>query len=503
MRSPLRTELTLPSDAALLPLARAYLREVATLAALPEAEADRLLRAAEEACANVIDHAYDPGETGTLSLSAEITAAEVSLSVRDQGLPFDPTHRPDLETRPDTSPARTSKSGGLSLIRQAVDRAFWISHGHAGKELRLVKYRPQQDIRENPPEAHNAADPFKAPLAPEQEYTVRCFQPEDALGIARCIYRVYGYSYMHQDCYFPDRVIRMNETGELVSVVAADASGEVVGHYALERPGLTRVAERGIAVVDPAHRGRDLMGRMRIFIEEEARRLGLTGVYSMAVTQHVYSQRVNEEFGSTVCGILLGGGSQSTVFKKMHEEPLSQRVSWVLYYTHVQDPQPGTVYAPDRHRPLLERIYEGLRIPAEWGRGLTPEALEEEDEGEVTVLYNPVTDSGTIRVPKVGCDTAVEVCRAARDLIHVTGAEAVYLELPLAQRGTPAVCEAAEREGFFFAGVGPAFAAEGDALLLQRLAVPLDPARVQLANPFARELLEYAARERDRVREGA
>jgi hypothetical protein len=48
-------------------------------------------------------------------------------------------------------------------------------------------------------------------------------------------------------------------------------------------------------------------------------------------------------------------------------------------------------------------------------------------------------------------------------------------------------------------GLGPHFAPDGDALRLQYLAVELDPARLQVASPFARELLAYVARERARV----
>ena len=66
---------------------------------------------------------------------------------------------------------------------------------------------------------------------------------------------------------------------------------------------ISSIAERGIAVVSPSHRGRGLMEKMRVLLEDEAKRVGLVGVYSQAVTLHTRSQRVNEDFGSKVCGI--------------------------------------------------------------------------------------------------------------------------------------------------------------------------------------------------------
>ena len=44
---------------------------------------------------------------------------------------------------------------------------------------------------------------------------------------------------------------------------------------------------------------------------------------------------------------------------------------------------------------------------------------------------------------------------------------------------------------------GPAFAR--DALLLQCVEEEINPALLQIENPFAKELLDYVARERERV----
>jgi hypothetical protein len=74
------------------------------------------------------------------------------------------------------------------------------------------------------------------------------------------------------------------------------------------------------------------------------------------------------------------------------------------------------------------------------------------------------------------------------------------LELPLAQVGTPEVCRAAEADGFFFGGVGPAFVSDGDALLLQFVTEPVDPSLLQIENPAAKELLRYIGAEELRVR---
>src|SRR5262249_60867832 len=114
--------------------------------------------------------------------------------------------------------------------------AHWVRHGKEGKELRLVRYRQQADVTEHLPAGELAPIHPEVTPAPPQEYTIRRFRPEDAVGVACVVYRVYGYTYQHEELYYPERVVRLNEEGKLVSVVAVAANGEVVGHYALERP---------------------------------------------------------------------------------------------------------------------------------------------------------------------------------------------------------------------------------------------------------------------------
>jgi predicted N-acetyltransferase YhbS len=335
------------------------------------------------------------------------------------------------------------------------------------------------------------------PLAPPQQYTIRRLHPDDAIQVSQVIYRVYGYSYPNPDLYYADHIVHLNETGELVSVVAVDESGTVVGHYALERPGLGPVAEAGQAVVAPAHRGRKLMEQMHTYLESEGRRLGLAGIYVQPVTAHTFSQRVQEDFGIRPCGVSLGVWP-ALVFKQIAEEAHPERSTLMLYYKYLQPPAPAVVHVPAHHRPMLERIYACLGGPVEFQVGRAPRGY-----GKVSVSYLKTHRLATIHVQQIGVDTAAEIRRVRVDLVETAAVDAVLLELPLAQPGAAHLCEAAEGDGFFFAGLGPCFAPQGDVLRLQYLQVPVDCARLQILSPFGRELLAYVAAERERVGRGA
>ena len=484
-------ELKLPNAPEALDLARDFVARLVGMAGLGDGAA-LVTEAAVEACANVIDHAYEPGEDGPVRVTGDVDAAGLHLRVHDEGLKFDAGARlaPGRE--------RTSAEGGLARIRAAFDTVEWQNLGKVGKELHLVKRRPTASLLTDPGGIEVVEDEESVPLAPEQTYEVRRFRPEDALGVCRTMYRNYGNTYFHDCCYYPEILAALNDTGELLSVVAVAEDGEVVGHYALEFFANKKVPERGMAVVAPAHRGRDLMGRMRVLIEEESARLGVTGVWSVAVTKHVYSQKVNEEFESDVCGLMLAGGPVTQSFRGFEEEgEKPQRVSWVVYFTYVTPPEKALVHAPARHRAVLERIYENLGLAVEWH----DEVRVPHGENAMDVSYSRELDSGTINVTQIGDDTIAEVRRATDDLFGVTGAEVVQLNLPLADPSTPVLLEDLEDIGYFFCGVGPSFLQDGDALMLQCLGpdVHLDPEQIEVANPFAAELVTYCFADRDRV----
>ena len=143
---------------------------------------------------------------------------------------------------------------------------------------------------------------------------------------------------------------------------------------------------------------------------------------------------------------------------------------------------------------MISRIYRQYGISHE-----LCESAPTVETGEIVLEHEPEVQTGTIRVRRAGADTADAVRQAREQLCDGCGAKAITLELPLVQPETAEVCRAAEEDGFFFSGLGPAFAADGDALLMQFQTEDLDLSLIQIENPFAKDLLTYAGRERERV----
>jgi anti-sigma regulatory factor (Ser/Thr protein kinase)/GNAT superfamily N-acetyltransferase len=502
MPDAVRTQLTLPAEARWLRLVQDYGRTMAELADFPPDQVESLALALREACINCIKHAFDEDEFGTITLVGELTPAALTLAVHDRGLPFDQSLEPAASTSDPKAPSSSARlSHGLSLIHQCADEVRWLNHGPEGKELRLTKYRTGLCPLEPRPTPPDRAPHEVAPAPRPQDYTIRLLRPEDAIQVAQLIYRVYGYTYARVDIYYPERLAYNSKTGAHLGVVAVADDGEIAGHMALLRPNLGPLGELAELVVAPRHRGQGLAKRMENRLQEEIQRLGLIGFYGEEVTVHTISQEASEALGLHVTGIeLLYFQSQfkglkfsppDSGYRDSQPGPDPQRESLVFYFNYLVPPETTRVCAPARHRDILAKIYENLGVAIKF---LRPGPAT--GSGRLAVHFNRNISTGFIQVNRIGTDTFPEIEQACRDLCDLAGAPVVFLDLPLAQRSTPDLCEAAEAVGFFFSGVRPHFAPDGDFLRLQYLNAEFDPERLHLFSPFARELLAYILQDR-------
>ncbi len=488
MKKKTHTQLRLPADTRFLPLAQEHVRGLARILGLPERDMLALELAAEEAFENICVHAYADGTPGDVLVDGELLAGELRLAFHDEGLPFDPSL---LERRDRRSDGET-RGIGLKLIHNAVDEVVWENRGRLGKALRLVKRLPPSLCALDLEEGQQQGE-ARPPRAPEQEYLVRPLCPEDALQVTRLFWLTYGFSYKNEAFYRPEGVLDMVARGVLRSHVAVTAAGEVVAHAGLLRPQPVPMAEMALLVVSPAHRGRGLMERLAVALTACAEEMGLSGVSINPVTSHPVSQRESIKLGGRPCGLDLAA-CPPRQFKAMRlEDGPPQRESYLHCFKHLSVPPPTVAFAPKRNHDIVARIYATMERPFVFG---APDAAA---AGSYSVSFDRSLAKGIVRVGRADVRQWPEIRRATVDLLDIAGAEVLHIELPLAQPGTPALWELAEAEGFFFTGVWPHAAEDGDIARLTRLAAPLDMGRLRLYSDFACELGRYVEAEMQRA----
>jgi hypothetical protein len=246
------------------------------------------------------------------------------------------------------------------------------------------------------------------------------------------------------------------------------------------------MGEAALLVINPAHRGRGLMETLSRANEARAVEMGLLGMSIDPVTSHAISQRDVMRLGGRPCGLDLAA-SPPRLFKALDPEASSpQRESCLHCFRYFDAPPPVKVHLPPRHREIVSRIYDSLAQPCTFGDPAPASA-----PGEYRIDFDKTVLKGIIRVVQADGRQWPELLRAADDLAEYAGAEVVNLDLPLAQPAAALLCKRAEEAGFFFSGIRPREAQDGDSLRLQRLHCPFDPDRLQFFDEFGRLLFDY------------
>jgi serine/threonine-protein kinase RsbW len=94
--------------------------------------------AVDEACANVVKHAYEGSEPGEMEISCLLEDRTLTIRVRDWGWGFDPdaVEVPDIE-----APLERRTLGGLGLfiVKSVMDRVKFTFDPDLGNELTMSK----------------------------------------------------------------------------------------------------------------------------------------------------------------------------------------------------------------------------------------------------------------------------------------------------------------------------------------------------------------------------
>jgi len=118
-----------------------FITQAARDAGLDEDGVFHVQMAVDEACSNVIEHAYGSGLAGSIDLTCAIdSGGDLRIDIRDHGRPFDPTEVPAPNFKNGAVDFDDVKIGGLGLffMRKLMDEVAF-QFDQTGNHLTMIK----------------------------------------------------------------------------------------------------------------------------------------------------------------------------------------------------------------------------------------------------------------------------------------------------------------------------------------------------------------------------
>lgn len=467
--------LSVSTDERLLPLVRAFGREVASAVGLSNAEGGRLVGAIDEVMRFVRERAYPGDPTGTIELTLEPAERGIRVAVHDWGRPLTSAEGP----------------AELTQLGARVEDLRLINLGREGKRLSFVW--PTTHAVEVSARGTDAVPPSAA-TEDATEIAVRDARPDDAEPIAQLLYENYALSYLHPDFYRPRWLSEELHAGRVVSSVAVHGD-EIVGHDALMRAPDTAVAETGVAVVAPAYRGLGIFGRLGEHTLARARAIGVHALYGRAVTMHPYSQRAELALGYRETALCLAAYPGRVTMRGIASAiPAERRTALMVSFLLLRR-EARRAALPARYRERLLDTYAALGLPPPM-----PNEPGARAPRRIAVARDPADGTAVLTVGDWDDALATEAITAIRTLLaeHV---DVIYVDLDLEAIADPdAAVEAMRAQGFSYAGLWLQGPGGHDHLRLQRLnttEVELDA--IVTASPAGQALGRYVLADLERV----
>lgn len=322
----------------------------------------------------------------------------------------------------------------------------------------------------------------RQPIEHGQAIEIDSFRPEDAEGVARLYYEIYGETFPIDYVYDPERIRQVNSSGEVHQFVARTPRGEIVGLSALfNNPPNPRIMESGSLMLLPQYRGSTIAQHLlQRSIKEGNECHGLQAVFGQSVCDHLLTQRLVSKLGMLAWALEL----EAMPARPQHASYSAPgaRISLLNEMTINQD-TPHAVHLPRRNREFLRGMYESAGLKREF---LPPSPLT----GASEWASRRIAEAGLSRISFTRFGADLESCLMTALAEAGAGQEdhCQQLIFPLNDPGLSEAVDLAARNGFFLGGILPLWTGS-DVLLLQRLKTRPRFEDVKLLSQRAQELL--------------
>jgi hypothetical protein len=387
-----------------------------------------------------VDKSFAQEEEIKIQLSA--TADSLIIGFRNLGLPMYLNAAEALSERDKALMQR------LHAVKDRVRSVSFSNEGQNGQIIRL-----SIEIPENKRVAETARQMIEVK---QEEIEVRQLRPGEEGDLARLFYQVYGYHYINDFVYFPDKIKAKVAAGELISTVAVH-KGALVAHVALvKKNDEPPVYESGLGVVDPRIKSQGLFGRVFKETMAIADKTPMRFCVYDFVTNHDYSQRLVAKYGTEEMAIFIG--CQGKEFQANMEalgigqDPQhTDRYSLLLAIKRqCEAPFGKEVVLPVNLGEIADFILQPLGIEWRPAARFVPLA----PNGRYEVSYQPAQRAAIFDLVEPGAKALKQALEEWRFLMR-RGYQYAAVEMSLSYPGVGQVFDYLGQFGFFMAGFVP------------------------------------------------
>ena len=457
-------DLRIQADTALIPNILDFVCELASDYNLSSDDSPRLRLALEEILASVFSYGYNNDRIHTVDVVVSAGGGTLRVSVMDKGLPYD--YKTLLETR-------------------SADSANILTHMRNGPMMRYLGKKGREQIVSFPipprilgsTESQGVSEPvdFSA-------IVIHPMRPEEGIQVAQCLYDEFGYTYVNDIVYFPERFNKAVSSGTMMSYTAVAPSGEVAGHLTLiKTPQLPGTAELAMGVVRKRYRKGSVMSRLTEAVMAAAMDDSLMSIYAQPVGFHPYTQKTCIASGMFPCSVnfnYTGADLAMSYFSERRRQHVFMAVRMLADVRR-------TVYCPSDARDVADFVIGGCGLDRVYGDPGEPA------NGSRTILEKDVhgdSASASVFVRSVGEDVAAAIRRANKS-VRDSRCEVAFIFINLQDPCAASAYDAAADLGYFPVGMFPG-TSENDWLVMHNTFIGgIDYSSFVAEGPFA-ELLE-------------
>ncbi len=264
-----------------------------------EARRTLLHEATSQALALVVKNNESLLPSPSVSVEISETNGELLVEVLNRGVPINVNHN--------------GQGALFHQLTQQLDRVVLENQGRQGQAIVLGMKLGGGAARKS---LERSVHPNEAFDPQTTAIEIRRLCKADAARVSELFFYVYGYDYIHEFVYYPEKLEKMIDSQELVSVAAVLPNGRLVGHVALRRWGDSPAAyEPCLGVVDSALKSQGVFSRVFQEAMDLVENIPMNFLFFDFVTNHEFSQKFVARYHPVDLAIFVGCQSKATQAK--------------------------------------------------------------------------------------------------------------------------------------------------------------------------------------------